>query len=446
MGSTVILAFLVLIALIIFTLLFQFLRNFKVVGANQVAIVAGKGNSGFRTYHGGRVVVWPLINKRFDLDLRPSTTSVEVQSAIAKGMVPLDVTATVSFAVSSSGHVLQNAIRRILTIAQDRADLIQVTSSIVEGHLRDSIATMTPEQVMRDKDQLVRNMIRVCKDDLEAIGLEITTMNIADVEDHRLEGMGDGELYIGLLNRTQSASAKSQARVSQAEAHATSREQSEARRGEVECRKRDNQRESLVTRTSADVANQEQRGAVGTERALRDGAANEAGVRAQIEAEKQRIEYLTAQYRAEIVTPAHGESKRLRLNAEQEAFQIRGVAEAELEQLEKTIVILNEGGSAALEAYLIDNFESFIRPFAATLNLFPATRVSVITGAGGEHAPLSAVDPHPIELQKANFIRNAFGDSAAAAEYRLQENNGGFDHRADGIRPASEAHQGSIPA
>lgn len=421
MGSTIILAFLLLIALIILTLAFQFLRNFKVVGANQVAIVAGKGTQGFRTYHGGRVVVWPLINKRLDLDLRPSTTSVEVKSAIAKGMVPLDVTSTVSFAVSSSGQVLQNAIRRILSIAHHRQSLIELTSSIVEGHLRDSIATMTPEQVMRDKDQLVRNMIRVCKEDLEAIGLEITTMNIADVEDHRLDGMGEGELYIGLLNRTQSASAKSQARVSQAQAHATSREQSEARRGEVECRKRDNERESLETRTRADLADQRQRGAVGMERSLRDGAANEAGVRAQIEAEKQRIEYLTAQFEAEIVTPAYGQSDRRRLEAEQEAFEIRGVAEAELEQLDKTIEILNEGGATALQAYLIDNFESFIRPFASTLNLFPASRVSVLTGAGGDYTPLSAVDPHPVARHKADLVREAFGDvGAAAAEWKTR--------------------------
>ena len=144
------------------------------------------------------------------------------------------------------------------------------------------------------------------------------------------------------------------------------------------------------------------------ERAKRDGSANEAGVRAQIAAEKQRIAYLTAQYEAEIVTPAHGQSDRRRLEAEQEAFEIRGVAEAELEQLGKTIEILNRGGASALEAYLIDNFDAFIRPFADTLNLFPASQVSVLSGVGGEHAPISAVDPHPIEQQKADLIRKAF--------------------------------------
>ncbi len=252
-------SFFVLVILVVATLLYQFVKNFTVVGANQVAVVAGKGREGYRTYHGGRVVVWPLINQRFDLDLRPQTTTVRVESAIAKGMVPLNVVATVSFAVSSSGRVLQNAIRRILTMAQDWEELTAVASSIIEGHLRDSIATMTPPQVMRDKERLVRNMIRVCKEDLEAIGLEITTMNIADVEDHRLEGMGDGELYIDLLNRIQSANAESQARASQAEARAASTEERETRRAEVESRRHNNERESLQTQTSAREEMKEQR-------------------------------------------------------------------------------------------------------------------------------------------------------------------------------------------
>jgi uncharacterized membrane protein YqiK len=70
-------------------------------------------------------------------------------------------------------------------------ELTAIATSIMEGHLRDSIAAMTPEQVMTDKDVLVQRMIKVCKGDLEGIGLEITAMNIADVEDHRLDGVAE---------------------------------------------------------------------------------------------------------------------------------------------------------------------------------------------------------------------------------------------------------------
>lgn len=428
MGWYIIAAFLVLVVLVLATLLFQFVKNFKVVGANQIAVVAGKGPEGYQTYHGGRVVVWPLINRRFDLDLRPRTTTVRVESAIAKGMVPLNVVATVSFAVSSSGPVLQNAIRRILTMAQDWQELTAVASSIIEGHLRDSIATMTPEQVMRDKEELVRNMISVCKEDLEAIGLEITTMNIADVEDHRLEGMGDGELYIDLLNRIQAANAESQARASQAEARAASTEESEARRAEVETRQRDNRRQSLQAKTSAEVAEENQRGTVGEEEATRRAEANEAGVRAQIEAEQQRIEMLRAQFQAEIVTPAEAERDRRVLEAQQQAAQLKGRAQAEIDQLRRTIEILQAGGAPAIQAYLIDHFDSFIRPFAQTLDLFPAERVTVLSGANSSsHArPLSAVHPHPIEQEKARLVREAFGgvETGTATYPHLQEQQG----------------------
>lgn len=423
----IIAAFLVLVFLVVTTLLVQFAKNFKVVGANQIAVVAGKGRDGYQTYHGGRVVVWPLINRRFDLDLRPRTTTVHVESAIAKGMVPLNVVSTVSFAVSSSGPVLQNAIRRILSMAQSWDELTAVASSIIEGHLRDSIATMTPEQVMRDKEQLIRNMIKVCKEDLEAIGLEITTMNIADVGDHRLEGMGDGDLYIDLLNRIQSANASCQARSSKADAQATATEERQARRADVETRRHDNTRESLQTKTSAAIAEENRRGTVGEEEATRNGEANEAGVRAQIEAEKQRIEMLRAQYQAAIVTPAEAERDRRILAAKNEAAQLKGKAQAEIDQLKETIDILQKGGQPALQAYLIDNFASFIEPFARTMDLFPADRITVMTGINGTNLqPLSAVDPHPIALEKARRIRQAFGsDTDAGAAYETMKKSAG---------------------
>ncbi len=97
---------------------------------------------------------------------------------------------------------------RILEMTQDKKELRKVASSIRREHLRDAIASMTPEQVMQDKDALVARMINVCKEDLENIGIEITTMNIADVDDRRLPGVDEPDLYIALLKRIQTAMPK----------------------------------------------------------------------------------------------------------------------------------------------------------------------------------------------------------------------------------------------
>jgi uncharacterized membrane protein YqiK len=402
----------VLVLLVILTLLYQLITKMKIVGANELAVVAGKGPTGFATLRGGRVFVWPLIHRFYKMDLRPQTTSVRIESAIAAGIVPLTVVATVSFAVASAGRGLRNAIRRIMLMTNDWNELTAIATSIIEGHLRDSIATMTPEQVMKDKDILVQNMIRVCKADLEGIGLEITSINIADVDDHRLDGVQDPELYIALLKRIQAASAETQARQARAMAQAAAKEAEATRQAEVTVRSCENERENILAQTRVQVATERQHAAVGVQKATRDAEAQVVGITAQTEAEQQRIEMLRAKYTAEILIPAAAERERRILVAQAQAATLRARQQAEIDQLARTIEILQRGGPAALQAYLIEHFEKFMRPFAQTLTLFPVAQTMVITGAGGSHPPLSGIHPHPIEEEKVRWLQQAFGTLA----------------------------------
>ena len=205
------------------TLLIQLVSKVKIVGGNELGILSGVNEEkGFSTISGGRIFVVPIIHRFSKIDLTPHTIEVMVDSAIAAGVVPLNVKATVSFAIASNETVRNRAVTRIMGLA-NTPDVLQTTaSSIIEGHLRDAIASMTPEQVMQDKDPLVARMINVCKTDLENIGLEITTMNIADVDDHRLAGVEEPDLYIALLKRIQTTNALTQARQAKATADAAS--------------------------------------------------------------------------------------------------------------------------------------------------------------------------------------------------------------------------------
>ena len=403
------------VVLVVITLLLQLITKMKIVGADELAIVAGQGK-GFSSLRGGRVFVFPLVHRFFRMDMRPRTTSVRVESAIAAGIVPLTVVATVSFAVASTGEGLRNAIRRILHMTRDWDELTGIATGIIEGHLRDSIATMTPEEVMTDKDRLVQNMIRVCKVDLEGIGLEITAMNIADVDDHRLEGVREPELYIALLKRIQSANAEAQSRAAQAQARAASKEESEGRRAEVAVREAGNAKQSLLAQTRVNVAQEGQRSAIDVQQAERGAVAKVAGIKAQIQAEQQRIGMLRERFRAEILIPADAEQERMALQAKASAAEIRGRAQAEIDQLTRTIEILRVGGRSALSAYIIEHFDKFIEPFAQTLSLFPAQHVTVISGAGGTHAPISGVHPHPVEEEKARLMLQALGAVASVAD------------------------------
>lgn len=394
-----------IIFLLVITIIIQLITNMKIVGGNELGVTSGTGaKRGFSMISGGRIFIIPLIHRFAKIDLTPHTIEVVVDSAIADGVVPLNVKATVSFAVASNDAGRVRAVTRILSMTQNWEELRQVASNIIEGHLRDSIATMTPEQVMQDKDTLVAKMINVCKSDLENIGLEITTMNIADVDDHRLEGVDEPDLYIALLKRVQTANAETKARKAKADALARSQEEQEERRAEVEVRSLENRYEQLVAQTRVNVAEEEQRQKVGVEQAMQNAKARAAGLKANIEAEKQRIEMLKKRYEADIITPAEGEKERMILEAQREASLLLGKAQGEIDELKETIEIISKGGEISAKTYIIENFKNIVAPFAETLGFFPVDKLTVITGAEGKHEPISAIHPHAVDEEKNKLI------------------------------------------
>lgn len=400
-----------LLVLIAIAIVLQLITNMKIVGGNELGIKSGVGGTkGFTMISGGRLFVIPLIHKFGKIDLTPTTIEVEVESAIAEGIVPLNVKATVSFAVASNEAGRRRAATRILELTKDWKHLRKLASDIIEGHLRDSIATMTPEQVMQDKDTLVSRMINVCKSDLENIGLEITTMNIADVDDHRLKGVDEPDLYIALLKRVQTANASTKARKARAEARAKSQEAAEKRRAEIEVRNLENKFEELKAQTQLRIKEENQRKKIGMEQATRNAAAEAAGLKAQIEAEKQRIEMMQKKYAAEIITPAETEKDRMVMAAHQESSRIIGKAQGEIDELKQTVDILESSGDSGVRTYLIENLESLMRPFAETLSYFPVKKLSVISGAEGTHEPISAIHPNAVADEKNKAVAAAIAD------------------------------------
>ena len=410
--------FLITLGLLIFvTLILQLVMKMKLIPPSQLGVVHGKGGS-FSMFRGGRVFVFPLINRFSTMDLTPQTTTVVVESAIAEGIVPLTVKATVSYAVAKTEKGLVNAVKRILNMTRNWNDLQAIATSIIEGHLRDSIAAMTPEEVMSQKDQLIQNMIRVCKSDLEGIGLEITTMNIADVDDHRLKGVEEPDLYIALLKRIQTADAETQSREAQANARAAAKEQAEERRAEVSVRELENEHQRIDAEAKVKMAEENQRGAIDVQEETRNADSEVAGIQAQIEAEKQRIEMVRARCEADTIVPAAATKEKMIQEAEAQAATIRGQAQAELTQLKRTIEILRSAGDPGLTTYIIEKFEDLIEPFAQTLDLFPVDQITVIAGDLHQDGPISAIHPNAIDAETNRRVEEALAAAAATVSQK----------------------------
>jgi flotillin len=314
----------VFLSLLTVVVIVQVLTKMRIVGGNELGVISGVGKAGFRFLSGGRAFPIPLLNTFDRMDLTPHTIEVKVESAIAAKIVPLNVTATVSFAIANNETGRRRALTRILAMAKDSRRLISVATNIIEGHLRDSISSLTPEQVMSDKDTLVAKMINACKSDLENIGLFITTMNIADVDDNRLDGVDEPEMYIALLKRVKTVQAETTARKAMADSHAQAAMERERRLAEVQVTELENQLEQLKAETELLVATEKQKEIVGVKDASEKARSDVAGYTERLIAEKANIGRLRTQYEAEIITPALAQKEKMILNARAESDQVPG--------------------------------------------------------------------------------------------------------------------------
>jgi hypothetical protein len=210
----------------------------------------------------------------------------------------------------------------------------------------------------------------------------------------------------------QTANALSQSREAQAMARATAKEQEEERRSEVTIRTLENERQKIEAQTNVRIAQEKQRGAVGVQEATRNAESEVAGVIAQIEAEKQRIEMIKAQLQANTIVPAQAAKQKRIEEARGEAATIRGQAQAEVQQLAHTIAILQAGGSQGLTAYTIEKFGGLVEAFAQTMTLFPVQHISVIAGRREPEGPISAIHPNAIDATLNERIATVLGGVA----------------------------------
>jgi len=126
----------VLGALVGITVIIQLITNMKIVGGNELGVITGSGRlKGFRTFSGGRAFVIPLFQKFSKFDLTPITIEVVVESAIAAGIVPLNVKATVSFAIASNEAGRSYAVTRILNLRLTGRNLPKLQGILSKGIL-----------------------------------------------------------------------------------------------------------------------------------------------------------------------------------------------------------------------------------------------------------------------------------------------------------------------
>jgi flotillin len=167
-------------------------KRYKRCPSNKILVIFGKVASGqsARCLHGGGAFVWPLIQDYAFLSLDPMQIEIPLRGALSAENIRVNVPSVFTVAVGTGASVMQTAAIRLLGL--DQRQVMKQAEDIILGQLRQVIASMTIEDINRNRDKFLDSVQNSLTPELEKIGLVLINVNITDITDESgyIEAMG----------------------------------------------------------------------------------------------------------------------------------------------------------------------------------------------------------------------------------------------------------------
>ena len=402
------------IVLIVFSLLVFIIKRYKKCPSDRVMVIYGKVGSNkdgttrsAKCIHGGAAFIWPVIQAYEFLDLTPMSISVDLENALSRQNIRINVPSRFTVGVSTEPGVMQNAAERLLGLKL--AEIQELAKDIIFGQLRLVIATMDIEEINTDRDKFLEAVSRNVEGELKKIGLRLINVNVTDISDESgyIDALGkeaaakainDAKKNVAERDRDGSigeANARKDQRVQVAQADATAIQGENAAKVEVamsNAQRREKEAEATRIATAAEkiAAAQALEEAYAAEqkaeeaRAQREKATQEADVIVRTEIDKRRME-LEAEAEAEqIRRKARGEADAILAKMQAEA---QGAQEILLKQADGLRQIVSAAGGdadSAVRLMLADKMEELMRIQVDAVKSIKIDKVTVWDGGEGK--------------------------------------------------------------
>ncbi len=329
------------VVIILFSLVLVLLQRYKKCPSDKIMVIYGRvGNNGDGTtrsatcLHGGAAFIWPIIQAHEFLDLTPMSISVDLQNALSRQNIRINVPSRFTVGISTEPGIMQNAAERLLGLRL--AEIQELAKDIIFGQLRLVIATMDIEEINTDRDKFLEAVSRNVEGELKKIGLRLINVNLTDISDE--------SGYIDALGKEAAAKAINDAKktvaernrdgsIGEAQAHRDQRIQvadadSSAIQGEnssqvqiamSNAQRREQEAEATRIATAAEK--------IATAQALEEAYA------AEQKAESARYAREKATQEADVIVKTEIDKRRKELEAEAEAEQTRRRARGEADAI-----------------------------------------------------------------------------------------------------------------
>ena len=182
----------VILALILFSLIWIILSRYTKVGPNQVLVISGTNHKfvetdgttrtrGFRIVKGGGTFVMPIVEKVDILSLELLTIDVQTPEVYTSKGVPVKVDGVAQIKIKGDDISIATAAEQVLSKTID--EIKSVATQTLEGHLRAILGTMTVEDIYQNRDAFASKVQEVAAGDMANMGLGIVSFTIRDIRD-----------------------------------------------------------------------------------------------------------------------------------------------------------------------------------------------------------------------------------------------------------------------
>ncbi|XP_067131819.1 flotillin-1-like [Centruroides vittatus] len=374
------------------------MAGFVTCGPNEALVVSGCCHSSPLMIPGGRVFVWPAIQRVQKITLNTMTLAIESPKVYTQQGVPISVTGIAQVKIQGQNvEMLRAACEQFLGKNED--EIMNVAKETLEGHQRAIMGQMSVEEIYKDRKKFSKQVFEVASSDLVNMGITVVSYTIKDIS--------DDQGYLKALGMARTAEVKRDARIGEAEARrdaqikeALAEEERMASRylndteiaksqRDFELKKAAYDMEVNTKKAESDLAynlqaaktrqriKEEQMQVKVIERTqeiqiqeqeiMRKEKELEATIRRPAEAERYRLEKLAEANKNRVIMEAEAEAEAVKLKGEAEAYAIEAKAKAEAEQMAKKADAFREYKDAAMIDMVLDTLPKVAAEIAAPL-------------------------------------------------------------------------------
>lgn len=332
-----------LVALIIFLC-----SIYKVADIDKALIITG-GKEPIIKVSGGSFVI-PIFRKAQYFDLCMLTVKADRDEIRTITSVPIvtDWTAQIRPDVSDMAN-LKKAIMSFKERGQE--GIIQDVKLTLTGAVRDIVASMSPEEVLRDKAKFAENVRDTVQDEMKNMGMELVSLNIQDISDnnHYYDNIAALDMEDKrLAAENKRADIDRDVRKKKAEAEKDAAQNELDSRLAIAEKQRDNDIKKAGFKAETDRANADAEIAGELQRTVRQQEVAEQQGRVEVVRQEQ-ANLAAEKEKAVIATRAEAEKEKKRISAEAEANVNRIAAQTRVEVAEKDANALKIEADATAE-------------------------------------------------------------------------------------------------